>query len=798
MLKDHVADESHIRWECRSSEYYQNTAFFPLTDLFQRLLGFETSETSEAKLAKLEHRLSQYRLPVEESVPLFAPLLALPLPEHHYPPLNLSPQRQRQKTLETIIAILLELAEQKPILFIIEDLHWTDPTTLELLNLLIDQTPTASMLVLLTCRPHFQPAWHHRSYLTEITVNRLSREQIARMAQHVAGGNTLPSAVLQQLAERTDGVPLFVEEMTKAVLESGHLQESDGQYALLGSLTSLAIPATLQDSLMARLDRLMTAKVIAQIGAVIGRQFSYDLLQAVSQLDAMTLQRELGRLVEAELVHQRGLPPQATYTFKHALIQDAAYESLLKSTRQHYHQRIAQVLEERLPETAAQQPELLAHHYTEGGCHQEAVPYWYHAGKMAVERSAHQEAIGHLTKGLDLLKALRDARARAQHELDILMLLGSVFMAVTGYATPEVVQTYERAWDLCEHMDETPQTLTVRLAVARLKNIQAQHRASLALAKRCLAIAQRQDDPALLAMAYDAVGKPLVLLGDLVSARALLEQASALYQSQGRLFLSAITDPRVTCLFALTWALLPLGYPDQALACVQQGWAIAHALSHPFSRAFAANALGIVQQLRREPKAAQEHAEASMQANKEQGFPMLVGFNMVLCGWARAMQGHPEEGVAQIQGGLLTYRPTGHEIFYPWSLTRLAEAYGYNGQPEEALTVLAEALTVVNRTEERLWEAELHRLKGELLFQQNSANQAEAENCFQHALEIARSQQAKSFELRTATSLARLWQSQGKRQEAHDLLVPVYNWFTEGFDTADLKDAKALLDELQA
>jgi predicted ATPase len=281
-----------------------------------------------------------------------------------------------------------------------------------------------------------------------------------------------------------------------------------------------------------------------------------------------------------------------------------------------------------------------------------------------------------------------------------------------------------------------------------------------------------------------------------VTARALLEQASALYQSQGRLFLSAITDPRVTCLFAITWALLPLGYPDQALACVQQGWAIAHALAHPFSRAFAANAVGIVHQLRREPKAAQEHAEASMQITREQGFPMLVGFNMVLLGWARAMQGHPEDGVAQIQGGLSTYRPTGHEIFYPWSLTRLAEAYGYNGQPEEALSVLAEALTVVHRTEERLWEAEIHRLKGELLLQQSPSNPTEAETCFHHAMSIAQSQQAKSWELRATTSLSRLWHQQGKRQEAHDLLAPVYHWFTEGLDTADLQDAKALLEAL--
>jgi class 3 adenylate cyclase len=303
MLKDHVANEPHTRWECRSSEYYQNTALFPLTDLFQRLLRFQAEDTPEEKFGKLEEMLSQYRLPVEEFVPLFAPVLSLPLPEKRYSLLNMSPQRQRQKTLETIVAILLEHAERQPVLFILEDLHWTDPSTLELLNLVLDQAPTASLLVLLTCRPHFQPAWHHRSYLTEITVHRLSHAQVEQIVNRMTDGKTLPQEVIQQIIVKTDGVPLFVEEMTKAILESGHLKNVKGRYELTGSLSTFAIPATLQDSLMARLDRLVTAKGIAQFGATIGRQFSYGLLQAVSQLDVSTLQRELGRLVEAEIVY---------------------------------------------------------------------------------------------------------------------------------------------------------------------------------------------------------------------------------------------------------------------------------------------------------------------------------------------------------------------------------------------------------------------------------------------------------------------------------------------------------------
>jgi class 3 adenylate cyclase len=373
MLKEHVANQPHTCWECRSLSYFENTALFPLTDLFQRLLQFQAADTPAEKLGKLEHALSQSRLPVEDMVPLFAPLLSLPIPENRYPLPNLSPRRQRQKTLETIVTILLAQAEHQPVLFIVEDLHWTDPTTLELLNLILDQTPTASMLVLLTCRPHFQPSWTHRSYLTEVSVPRLAQPQVERMVERITGGKPLPAQVLTQISEKTDGVPLFVEELTKAVLESGALQDSHGPYTLTGSLSSFTIPATLQDSLMARLDRLVTAKGLVQIGATIGRQFAYDVLAMVSQLDEVTLQRELGRLVEAEIVYQRSVPPQATYTFKHALIQDAAYGSLLKSTRQQYHQRIAQVLEAQFPEAAQTQPELLAHHYTEAGLTEKAV-----------------------------------------------------------------------------------------------------------------------------------------------------------------------------------------------------------------------------------------------------------------------------------------------------------------------------------------------------------------------------------------------------------------------------------------
>jgi class 3 adenylate cyclase/predicted ATPase/energy-coupling factor transporter ATP-binding protein EcfA2 len=799
MLKEHIATEPHLRWECRSAEYSQNTALFPLTDLFQRILQFEASETPDAKLAKLEHALSHYRLPLEESVPLFAPLLSLPLPENHYPPLNLSPQRQRQKTLETIVDILLELAEHHLVLFILEDLHWTDPSTLELISLLLDQTPTASLLVLLTCRPYFQPAWHHRSYLTEITVNRLSHAQVEQIVTDMTDGKTFPAEVLQQILEKTDGVPLFVEEMTKSLLESEQLKALDGRYELVGSFSTFAIPATLQDSLMARLDRLVTAKAVAQYTAVIGRQFSYDLLHVVSQLDDVTLRRELSRLVEAEIVYQRGLPPQASYHFKHALIRDAAYESLLKSTRQHYHQRIAQVLESQFPETVEGQPELLAHHYTEAGLTEKAVHYWYQAGQSAVQRSAHVEAISHLTKGLELLKMQPETPERTQREVGMHIALGASLIATKGYAAPEVGETYTSAQQLCQHLEDPYELCPVLRGLWSYYLVRAELQTAHALGEQLLALAQQVQDAAMLLGAHRALGATLFFLGETTLAHTHLAQGLALYdpqQHRAQAFLYG-EDTGVVCRSHAALALWHLGYPDQGLARNDEAVTLAQHLVHPYSLCYVLSCAALCHQLRREERLTQERAEALISLAKEQGFPYQMAMGSILRGWALAQQGQAKEGIEQLNQGLMDYRATGAEALRPYYLALLAEAHGTMGQPESGLTVLAEALTLADTTGERWSEAELHCLKGELiLLQQNADHQAEAEACFHHALEIAHNQQAKSFELRAATSLARLWQQQGQRQEARTLLTPVYDWFTEGLDTADLQDAKALLEAL--
>ena len=449
-------------------------------------------------------------MPLEEVTPLFAALLSLPHPAH-YPPLNLTPQRQRQKTHDALVAWLLEEAERQPVLAVWEDLHWADPSTLELLGLVLDQVPTARMLTLLTCRPEFQPSWASRSHLTQITLTRLGRPQVEAMITSLTGGKALPAAVVEQVVAKTDGVPLFVEELVKMILESGLVREEGDHYVLTGPLPPLAIPSTLHDSLMARLDRLATVKEVAQLGATLGRTFAYELLQAVSPLDEATLQQGLRQLVEAELVYQRGVPPQATYMFKHALIQEAAYQSLLRSTRQQYHQRIAQVLEARFPALVETQPELVAQHYTAAGCTEQAVPYWQRAGQHASERSAHLEAISHLTTGIELLQTLPETPERTQHALTLHIALGAALQMTKGQAAPEVEHAYTQAHALCQQVGETPELVPVLFGLWRFYNVRSQLHTARELGETLLRLAQRAHDPALSVIAHYALGVDVVL-----------------------------------------------------------------------------------------------------------------------------------------------------------------------------------------------------------------------------------------------------------------------------------------------
>jgi class 3 adenylate cyclase/predicted ATPase len=827
VLKDHVTLEPHARIEWRGSPYHQHSALYPVIDHLHRLLRWHPDDLPSTTLRTLETTLATAGVALVETVPLLAALLSLPPPDA-YSPLTLTPHRQRQKTLDILLAWLRAEAQRQPVLFIVEDLHWVDPSTLEFLSLLIDQDAQMRLCLVLTTRPEFHPPWVMGAHLTALTLRRFAPAQVERLVTHVAGGKAFPPAVLQEVVRKTDGVPLFVEELTKTVLESGLLHEQADRYALAGPLPPLAIPATLHDALMARLDRLATVKVVAQLGATIGRTFAYDLLQAVAPLEAATLHAALAQLVEAELVAQRGLPPQATYTFKHALIQEAAYQSLLRSTRQQYHQRIAQVVEAQFAETVESQPELLAHHYTEAGLSAQALPYWQRAGQHALQRSAHVEAISHLTKGLEVLQTLPDNPERTQHELTLHLPLGAALMATKGYAAPEVERVYARARALCQQAGETPQRFRVLRGLWAFYVLRGALQTARELAEQCLRLTQSPPEPTLLLPASLTLGGTLFWLGELVPARAHLEQGLTLYDPQKRRARAIVQDPVVNGLYHAAVALWCLGYPDQARARIHEALTLAKELAHAHSQAAALGFAAWLHYFLREGPAAQARAEAAMTFSTEQGFPHWLAVGMILRGWAVAAQGQGAEGITELRLGVAALRATGTELWRPEALAMLAEACGHVGDTEAGLNVLAEALDAVHHTEERLTEAELYRLKGELLCQQVEgrggvhtipldeeadtsagtpraalvagraclAPTPEAEACFQQALAIARHQEAKALELRAALSLAHLWQRQGKCTEAREVLAPIYGWFTEGFDTADLQEAKVLLNEL--
>ncbi len=693
VLEKHVVDEAHTRIECRSSPYYQNTALYPVTDVLQRMLKFQADDAPEQKLEKLAQALSGHRMPLAESLPLFASLLSLPLPKERYPLPDISPERQRQKTLEGIVRFVLDIADQQPVLFVLEDLQWTDPTTLELLDLLIDQTPTAAVCVLLTCRPVFQPHWGSRSYLMEITINRLPRGEIERMTERVADNKRLPVGVMQQIVEKTDGVPLFVEEMTKAVLESEALKEVNGRYELVGALSSLAIPSTLQDSLMARLDRLVTAKAVAQYAAVIGRQFSFELLAAVSQLDEPTLQHELVRLVEAELLYQRGLPPEATYVFKHSLIQETAYESLLKSTRRQYHQRIAQVLAEKFAETTQTQPELLAYHFTEAGCREEAVSYWQRAGQRARESSAHAEAVAHLSRGLEILTTLPRSAERDRQDLTFHVALGNSLAVTKGWAAPEVDDVYGRAWELCQQTGDTSQLLPVLWGSSQVYILRADIPRHREIGKRLLALAQSQQDPVSVMAAHWVMGVNAFHAGDCAASREHIGQAHALHdagQHRAQMALFGI-DLGVFALSYMAHTLWCLGYPERALRKSHEALDLAQKLSHPFSLTVALAYAAMLCQFRRQMRPARERADATVALSEENGFKYYSAWGTTLQGWVGVESGELENGMAEMQQGLAALRATGSSLRLPYYRALLASSFGKTDDVAEGLRILDQA-----------------------------------------------------------------------------------------------------------
>jgi predicted ATPase len=630
-----------------------------------------------------------------------------------------------------------------------------------------------------------------------LTLNRLDRRDGSALVEQIAGGKALPEEVVAQITDRTDGVPLFVEELTKNVVESGLLREEADRYVLDGSLPPFAIPTTLQDSLMARLDRLASVRRVAQIGAAIGREFPYALLRAVSRLPEDELQAALARLVAAELVFQRGTPPDAVYAFKHALVQDAAHGSLLRSVRQQLHTQIAAALETDFPEVTENQPELLAQHYAEAGLIEKSVACWGKAGHRSAARSAMVEAAAQLQKALDQLALLSDTPERRRQELEFSSALGAVLQAVKGHAGFETGQAYARARQLWEQLGFPSEFLHVPYGQSFYHMLRGEFDLALRLDEDLLRRSRQRNDSAGLIMGHFSAGRDLMVLGKFGSSRSHLEQAVALYDpiAHGSLVHKVAVHPRVAPQVFLGSALFCLGYPDQALERSNAAIAEARSLAHPPSLAASLATGSRVLSLVGDNAALEERIDELVAVATEQGFSYWRGLGTIFRGWVKVKNGDVTAGISLLRSGSAAYSATGTELFVPHYNALLAAAYEIAGQAEDAEILLDEALRTVEKSGERWFEAELNRQKAQLLRRQGHVEAAE--ELYGKALGIAREQEAKLWELRAAASLARLRRDQGRHAEARNLLAPVYGWFSEGFGTPDLKEARALLGELE-
>ncbi len=794
-----LKDESYTRITLRCSPYHINSALHPLIVYLERICRWERKDDPEQKLAKLEHVLASISQPLDEAMPLFAALLSLALPEDRFPTLKLTPQQQKQLTLDALVAWLLEEAERRPVLQVWEDLHWADPSTIELMGLIIEQAPTAPILNVLTFRPGFALPWPHRSHMTPLTLNRLERPEVETLIGQQAGGKALPEEVVEHIVDKTDGVPLYAEELTKAILEADFLREQDGRYRLTGPLSGLAIPATLQDSLMARLDRLPQIREVAQLGSVFGREFVYEMVAAIAPMDEAALHNGLDELVAAELLYQRGRPPRAKYIFKHALVQDAAYQSLLKRSRQEYHRQVAELLESRYQETVQAQPELIAHHCTEAGLAEQAVEYWYEAGQQTRRRSANPEAIGHLRKELEVLMTLPESEIRDKTELALQTSLGPALMTIKGYAAPEVGKAYGRARELCERIDEKEELFPVLWGITGYHMVRAEQAMAVAEARHMLDLAKSLSETPYLIEAHLMFGAVSLFIGELHVARENFEEVQRHYDPERHAGLAleyAELDPGVMSLAYLSWTLWLLGDVEQAMARADQAQALIRRRDNRFTMARSLCWDAIFYHYIGDWPTVRARADEAIAMANEHGFEFVASAGNILAGWSRVRMGESAEGAAQVRQGMEAYRATGAKLQLPHFMISLAEAARDLGRPEEGLEVLAEALALVEDTGERQMEAELYRLRGELLLEHAPDEHEPVEVSYQQALAVAQSQGAKSLELRAAMSLARLRRARDRAKEARDLLAPVHGQFTEGFDTADLKEAKALLDEL--
>jgi class 3 adenylate cyclase/predicted ATPase len=781
---DALAGDRHTELRCQCSPHHTGTALWPVIRQLGFAAGLAPAEDDAAKLGKLEALLRQGAEDVSEAAPLVAGLLGID-PGDRYSVSDLTPQQRRARTLAVLVDQLLGLARRQPVLMVLEDAQWADPTTLELVEVALDRIVGARVLILLTSRPEDRPGLVGHKRVTRLTLDRLGRGPTEAMVARLAGERGLPPEVLGEIAARTDGVPLFVEELTKAVLEA----DATGAGA--------AVPASLQASLMARLDRVPGVRRVAQVAACIGREFPYALLAVVSPVPEAELRTALERLAAAELVFARGEPPEASYAFKHALVRDAAHESLLKSRRRQVHAQIAQVMEDH-PSEGEDGGNLLAYHYTQAGSAEKAVDYRRKAARQALGRSAMAEAAAQARWGLELLGELPDGPQRVSREFDLSLVLGLALLALEGTSAEEAGRAFTRACELCRHADDRAEGFQALFGKWLFHYTRAELGVARTTAEEFLRRAGGQDDIGVLLTGYRIAGASALTGGNPLAARAYYEQALACPDAprhQPSRFAYSF-DARVVCSHHLAWALLLLGYPEQAAAQGREASARARELSHPATLALSLFFEGVLAQLGHDRSGAVRRAAEALAAFAgHQHLPFWSATGLILRGWALAADGRAEEGIRCIRQGMADYRATGGALNWPYFLALLADTSARVGRVEEASDLLADALAHADRAGEHWYEAELHRREGELFLCRSDPARAEA--CFRRALAVAGRQGAGLWELRATVSLARLWRHQDKRAEARDLLLPILGRFGEGLDTPDLGGARELLEALR-
>lgn len=786
-LRDQIADQKHFRLRYQCSPHHTSSALYPVIKRLERATGIAPEDEPRAKLDKLEALLGLSGENVEAAAPLFAALLSLPA-DDRYGALEMNPKQRRDRTIDAMVGQILALSRKRPVLFVFEDAHWIDPTTEVLLGEVISHIEASAVLMLITHRPPYAPPWAVHPHLTSVALSRLGREQGAKIV-HAVGSPELATKVVDRIVARADGVPLHLEELTRSVVEAD-LPAND-------AVASDVIPTTLHASLIARLDRLGETKEMAQIGAVIGRSFPQKLIAAVVEASHESVERTLGRAVESGLMSRRGAFPEVIYTFKHALIQDAAYDALLRPKRRRYHAKIADAVLQDFALLAATEPEVVARHLSLAGLPQRAVEFWLCAGKRAAERSAHVEAVSNLEKGLQDLEQLPKSQSRDEHEFTLRIALGASLLTAKGWSAPEVEENYERAEELSVSAGDSRKLFTALRGLGNVLLLRGEVEKVRRMTDRLLAIALDKDDDALLLESYRGVGICSFFAGDFEAAHENLQRGNALYDASLHHSHTYVygTDPSVVGLSLAGWGNWFLGKPKEARSTVDAALGLAEELQHSFSQAYARGLAASLYQVCRSPEAALEHAEAAIAISEEHDYPYWVGWATVLRGWALAALGGPDHGIEVLHRGLEVYESTDAVLIKPYILTLLAEMYGWAGRPEKGIEALDGAIPPGNKTDVRFYEAEALRIRGELVRQCDDGDGAAD---FERALNLARRQGAHALELRAAMSAARAGPEGDEGRSANALIAPVYHTFEAGLSDPDLVDARALLDMVGA